>query len=164
MVNKAKYEQENSKEIDKKRMELKVLKKEYGKLSKATKPKLKYKLRNRLFNKSIVAIPPSREKTKRLNLVVLMISRLEKEIALNQGVGQQMKSYREEGVSEGYFSAMAQILTFVIIHQSDSPDQFITEFELRRKDFLCYLNVEDIEEIDRVCVHLTKKAQEMWLS
>lgn len=60
--------------------QLKEVKKEYAKLSKETKPKLKRPILNKILKRPVIALPPDQQKVGRLNFVVVMISMLETEI------------------------------------------------------------------------------------
>lgn len=78
-----------------------------------------------------------------------------------------MVSYKEkwvrQGIDEGYLSAMAQMLVFIAVQQNNDIDEFIVEFELKRKDFLLYLDEKDIEEIDEVVDGFPSKVREIWM-
>lgn len=54
---------------------------EYEKLSKETKPKLKRPILNKILKRPVIALPPDQHKVGRLNFLVVMISKLETEIA-----------------------------------------------------------------------------------
>ena len=70
--------------------QLKSLEREYKKLSKEVKPKLKRPLINRLLNRPVRAIPAPRQKVDKLNRTVIMISKLETEIALLKSSSSQI--------------------------------------------------------------------------
>lgn len=58
---------------------------------------------------------------------------------------------------------MAQVLSYVVVHQRNIPDDLIITFELKRKEFLRYLDVEDIEEVDKIIEILPEVARNMWI-
>lgn len=78
-----------------------------------------------------------------------------------------MTSYKEkwvrQGIDEGYLSAMAQMLVFIAVQQNNCIEEFIVEFELKRKDFLVYLNEKDFKEIDKVVDDFPSEARKMWM-
>lgn len=69
---------------------------------------------------------------------------------------------QEEKESFGYYSAIAQILTFMIEFDNNTIDSYIIEFELSRKLLLKYLDYQDIEIIDNNAVHFNDKAKIQW--
>lgn len=79
-----------------------------------------------------------------------------------------MKSYKSkwinEGKNEGYLSAMAQILEYKALFHGGDTDDLIIEFGLKRKDFLNYLDIEDIIETDKNSENMNQQALNMWLS
>lgn len=74
---------------------LKTIEREYEKLSKEVKPKLKRPLINRLLNRPVIAIPAPRQKVDKLNLTVIMVSKLETEIALLKSSTSIWNPYKE---------------------------------------------------------------------
>lgn len=72
------------------------------------------------------------------------------------------KKWVSEGVETGYISAMLSVISFVAESQNNDLDIWITEFSLRKTDFLKYWGEEDLDFVDEC--YLTPKALEIWLS
>lgn len=74
----------------------------------------------------------------------------------------ETKDYRNESI--GYYSAMAQMLTFLVESKNDSIDTLIVEFEFKEKDFKKYLDSEDYLAITNNTEYMNEKAKKMWES
>ncbi|MBM7690571.1 hypothetical protein BCR24_15725 [Enterococcus ureilyticus] len=75
-----------------------------------------------------------------------------------------MKKDKEYFESVGYYSAMAQLLSFISADKNDSIDGFILSFELKDKHFREYLEPEDFSVILNDFENWNEAAQEMWVS
>lgn len=75
-----------------------------------------------------------------------------------------MQKDKEFYESVGYYSAMAQMLSFVVEDKNDGIDDYILAFELREKHFKLYLDSEDYSAITNELKHMNENAKKMWLS
>lgn len=132
-----------------------------------------------LGEKAAVRIAPSKHATYSMRYLwfpYISARDMEKLIKLDEEVSQESTYFKEwvalssnkekwftEGVSEGYYSAMAQVLSYAVVYRGNTPDDLIMAFELKRKDFLRYLDVEDIEEVDKIVELLPEVARNMWI-
>lgn len=74
----------------------------------------------------------------------------------------ETKDYKNESI--GYYSAMAQVMTYMIESKNDSIDDFIVEFEFKEKDFKKHLDSEDYSSITNNVESMNDKAKNMWVS
>lgn len=76
----------------------------------------------------------------------------------------QFEDQIETGEKEslGYYSAIAQILTYIIEFDNNTIDDYIVEFDLSKKLFLKYLDYKDIEVIDNHADDFNNKAKIQW--
>lgn len=68
----------------------------------------------------------------------------------------------ERTYDEGYLSAMQQNLQLRVEFEHLSPDVMITEFELKKSDFLRFFEPDEIDFIEEDL--LTEKALKIWMS
>lgn len=65
-------------------------------------------------------------------------------------------------IDQGYYSAIAHLLTFVLDLDHSNVDKYIIKFSIKRNDMIDILEIEDIDYIDEASENWNTTSRKIW--